>query len=70
MPRGSAADAQRILRSTGSFSGFRATIKELGNGYLTAEKKFRQPLCGNKEGWGPLSRWQFSLNVPYSEQTS
>ena len=27
---------------------------ELGKGYLSASEDFRQPLCGNEEGWGRL----------------
>jgi len=52
--------SQRILQ-TGSFSGLRPW-EELGHGYMTAEKKIRQPLCGNLEGWGPLSpdRYDFT----------
>ncbi len=59
-----AEHAQRILQSTGSFTGFRKEVLELGSGYLTAVEKGegRQPLCGNKEGWGPLSpsRYDFT----------
>jgi hypothetical protein len=31
-------------------------------GYLTASKDHRQPLCGNNEGWGPISpiRYDFT----------
>ncbi|KAK3117808.1 ATP-binding cassette glutathione S-conjugate transporter ycf1 [Teratosphaeriaceae sp. CCFEE 6253] len=30
--------------------------------YLSATSQFKQPLCGNSEGWGPLSphRWDFT----------
>jgi hypothetical protein len=37
-------------------------LEELGHGYLTADKTIRHPLCGNKEGWGPLSpnRYDFT----------
>lgn len=54
------ASSQRLL-TTGSFTGFRP-LAELGNGYLTATKEGRQPLCGNSEGWGPLSpiRYDFT----------
>ena len=46
---------------TGSFSGYH-TLGRLGSGYLTSSDKFKQPLCGNEEGWGPLSpyRWDFT----------
>jgi len=55
--------ANNTLISTGSFSGFRATIQELGHGYLTSERNAtgRQPFCGNKEGWGPLSRHRYDF---------
>ncbi|KAF8857585.1 hypothetical protein BDZ45DRAFT_803222 [Acephala macrosclerotiorum] len=64
MPRGSASSlshSQALLYSTGSFSGFRPSIQELGHGYLSAEKKAPQPLCGNKEGWGPLSPHRYDF---------
>ena len=34
----------------------------LAHGYLTASKHDRQPLCGNSEGWGPISpiRYDFT----------
>ncbi|KAF2128318.1 multidrug resistance-associated protein 1 [Dothidotthia symphoricarpi CBS 119687] len=34
----------------------------LAQGYLTASKHDRQPLCGNSEGWGPISpiRYDFT----------
>ncbi|KAL3423537.1 ABC metal ion transporter [Phlyctema vagabunda] len=53
--------SQSIL-STGSFSGFHSVAELASSGYLTAEKSRRQPLCGNKEGWGPLSpsRYDFT----------
>lgn len=61
MPQGSAS-AQHILKqSTGSFSGFRTTVQKIGHGYLSAEKENRQPLCGNKEGWGPLSPHRYDF---------
>jgi ATP-binding cassette subfamily C (CFTR/MRP) protein 1 len=56
---GGDGSAQSILK-TGSFSGFR-TLEELGHDYLTAEKSRRQPLCGNKEGWGPLSPYRYDF---------
>jgi ATP-binding cassette subfamily C (CFTR/MRP) protein 1 len=54
--------ASAVLYSTGSFTGFRKAVLELGSGYLSAEKRISQPLCGNKEGWGPLSdsRYDFT----------
>jgi hypothetical protein len=53
------SSSQSILK-TGSFSGFRA-LEELGHGYLTADKTIRHPLCGNKEGWGPLSPYRYDF---------
>lgn len=50
---------QQIL-TTGSFSGWRE-LGDLGSGYLTAEKTRQQPLCGNKEGWGPLSPHRYDF---------
>jgi ATP-binding cassette subfamily C (CFTR/MRP) protein 1 len=34
----------------------------LAHGYLTASTHNRQPLCGNSEGWGPISpiRYDFT----------
>lgn len=51
--------AQSILK-TGSISGFHP-FGELGNGYLSAEKIRGQALCGNKEGWGPLSPHRYDF---------
>jgi len=51
--------AQSILK-TGSFSGLRA-LEELGHGYLTADKSKHQALCGNSEGWGPLSKFRYDF---------
>ena len=48
------------LLATGSFSGFRSTVQELGHGYLTAVRH-GQPLCGNAEGWGPLSNERYDF---------
>jgi ATP-binding cassette subfamily C (CFTR/MRP) protein 1 len=52
--------AQSILNS-GSFSGFRTELQQLGSGYLTATKSREQPLCSNKEGWGPLSPYRYDF---------
>jgi ATP-binding cassette, subfamily C (CFTR/MRP), member 1 len=49
------------LLSTGSFSGFRSTIQQLGYGYLSSVKQDGQPLCGNAEGWGPLSKERYDF---------
>ena len=53
--------AQQRLLHTGSVSGFRP-LQKLGSNYLSATSKFQQPLCGNEEGWGPLSpiRYDFT----------
>jgi ATP-binding cassette, subfamily C (CFTR/MRP), member 1 len=51
--------AQTILK-TDSFSGFRKW-DGLGYGYLAAEESRRQPLCGSKEGWGPLSPHRYDF---------
>ncbi|PQE11407.1 abc metal ion transporter protein [Rutstroemia sp. NJR-2017a BVV2] len=52
---------ENSILKTGSFSGFRAIKEELGSGYLTAERTRQQPLCGNKEGWGPLSPYRYDF---------
>jgi hypothetical protein len=57
----SASEVAASLASTGSFTGFRKTILELGSGYLSAERSASQPLCGNIEGWGPLSRNRYDF---------
>lgn len=31
------------------------------NGYLQATSQRRQPLCGNSEGWGPISRDRYDF---------
>ncbi|KAG9239762.1 P-loop containing nucleoside triphosphate hydrolase protein [Amylocarpus encephaloides] len=54
--------AQKPLLSTGSFTGYHEeSILELGSGYLSAESSRRQPLCGNREGWGPLSPYRYDF---------
>lgn len=52
---------QKLLFETGSFTGHRP-LQKLGSSYLSATTTFKQPLCGNEEGWGPLSpyRWDFT----------
>jgi ATP-binding cassette, subfamily C (CFTR/MRP), member 1 len=54
------AEAQKVLHSTGSFTGFRP-LQELGSNYLAGTANFRQPLCGNEEGWGPLSPFRYDF---------
>lgn len=50
-----------LLHSTGSFTGYRALRQQLGSDYLEASATFKQPLCGNKEGWGPLSPFRYDF---------
>lgn len=54
------SESQRVFAS-GSFTGYRP-FRELGSSYLRATDTLKQPLCGNEEGWGPLSphRWDFT----------
>ncbi|KAI5459860.1 P-loop containing nucleoside triphosphate hydrolase protein [Mariannaea sp. PMI_226] len=52
-------DSQKVLFETGSFSGYRP-LRELGSGYLSVSA-FKQPLCGNEEGWGPLSPHRYDF---------
>lgn len=51
---------QRVLLRTGSLTDFRPS-QELGSGYLAASSSFHQPLCGNAEGWGPLSPFRYDF---------
>lgn len=51
---------QQVLLQTGSFSGYRPS-QQLGSSYLSATTSFRQPLCGNIEGWGPLSPFRYDF---------
>lgn len=51
---------QKVLFSTGSFTGHRP-LKVLGSNYLSASATFSQPLCGNEEGWGPLSPYRYDF---------
>lgn len=55
-----ALDDQKVLLSSGSFSGYRP-LQQLGSDYLSASAHFKQPLCGNKEGWGPLSPFRYDF---------
>ncbi|SPQ22876.1 ebef6632-866d-439f-84cd-3a4a4182fd09 [Thermothielavioides terrestris] len=56
-----AAESQKPMFETGSFTGYRPVVSELGHGYLTAATVFSQPLCGNEEGWGPLSPFRYDF---------
>ncbi|KAK3940375.1 hypothetical protein QBC46DRAFT_127013 [Diplogelasinospora grovesii] len=49
-----------IFYETGSFTGHHPFGK-LGSGYLSATTGFKQPLCGNEEGWGPLSPFRYDF---------
>jgi ATP-binding cassette subfamily C (CFTR/MRP) protein 1 len=50
---------QQVLFETGSFTGFRP-LRELGANYFSTIS-FKQPLCGNSEGWGPLSPHRYDF---------
>ncbi|KAJ4304167.1 ATP-binding cassette glutathione S-conjugate transporter ycf1 [Collariella sp. IMI 366227] len=52
---------QKVMVETGSFSGYRPVMSELGFGYLSAATVFSQPFCGNEEGWGPLSPFRYDF---------
>ncbi|KAK7908585.1 metal resistance protein YCF1 [Apiospora marii] len=52
--------SQQVLHSTGSFTGYRP-LQPLGSNYLSATQEFKQPLCGNEEGWGPMSPFRFDF---------
>jgi ATP-binding cassette, subfamily C (CFTR/MRP), member 1 len=58
---GTARESQSLLETTGSFSGFRSQIQQIGSGYLSAESSRKHRLCGNKEGWGPLSPHRYDF---------
>ncbi|ETS76383.1 hypothetical protein PFICI_11770 [Pestalotiopsis fici W106-1] len=52
---------QQVLQSSGSFTGYRPQLQQLGHHYLSASEDFKQPLCGNEEGWGPLSPFRYDF---------
>lgn len=52
---------QKVVFGTGSFTGYRPISEPLGSGYLTASDGFKQPLCGNEEGWGPMSPFRYDF---------
>ncbi|KAI1359531.1 metal resistance protein YCF1 [Xylaria arbuscula] len=52
--------SQQVLQLTGSFTGYRP-ILDLGDHYLSATDSLKQPLCGNAEGWGPLSPFRYDF---------
>jgi hypothetical protein len=51
---------QKVIFETGTFTGYRPLL-DLGHGYLSATKSIKQPLCGNEEGWGPLSPFRYDF---------
>lgn len=51
---------QKVIAQTGSFTGYRPLL-DLGHGYLTASAEREHPLCGNVEGWGPLSPFRYDF---------
>ncbi|KAH6849996.1 ABC transporter type 1, transmembrane domain-containing protein [Chaetomium sp. MPI-CAGE-AT-0009] len=53
--------AQKVMLETGSFTGYRHVVSELGSGYMSAARVFAQPLCGNEEGWGPMSPFRYDF---------
>lgn len=53
-----------LLYESGSFTGYwqpPSPAQHLAAGYLTGGDDFKQPLCGNEEGWGPLSRLRYDF---------
>lgn len=63
---GDGADPSRqktLLYDSGSFTGHwhppSAVYHETG--YLSATEDLKQPLCGNAEGWGPLSPFRYDF---------
>lgn len=51
---------QKVIFQTGSFTGYRPLL-DLGHGYLSATGAAKQRLCGNEEGWGPLSPFRYDF---------
>lgn len=52
-----------LLYDSGSFTGHwhpPSTVYH-ETGYLTATEELKQPLCGNAEGWGPLSQLRYDF---------
>ncbi|KAG6000046.1 hypothetical protein E4U43_001725 [Claviceps pusilla] len=48
------------LQRTGSFTGFRP-LEQLGSNYFAISGFKQQPLCGNEEGWGPISEYRYDF---------
>lgn len=53
-------DPTQFRFESGSFTGFRP-LRQLGSSYLSSLGRFKQPLCGNEEGWGPLSPHRYDF---------
>lgn len=51
--------AQQVLLRTGSFTGYRP-YEALGSNYMQAAG-FEAPMCGNEEGWGPMSPFRYDF---------
>ncbi|KAG5922873.1 hypothetical protein E4U42_005186 [Claviceps africana] len=51
---------QLSLQRTGSFTGFRP-LEKLGSNYFAISGFKQQPLCGNEEGWGPISKYRYDF---------
>lgn len=61
---GDSSQQKALIFDSGSFTGhWRPPLAHPGtaNGYLTATDDFKQPLCGNEEGWGPLSPFRYDF---------
>jgi ATP-binding cassette, subfamily C (CFTR/MRP), member 1 len=56
------ASAQKPFFDTGSITGYHRVLGLGRSGYLSATGHLKEPLCGNEEGWGPLSpiRYDFT----------
>ncbi|KAK1756041.1 P-loop containing nucleoside triphosphate hydrolase protein [Echria macrotheca] len=55
--------SQKPIFDTGSFTGYHRVVGLGRTGYLSSTSRdSKQPLCGNEEGWGPLSpiRYDFT----------
>ena len=55
-----APSRQQVLFDTGSISGLHPH-RLLGSGYLSASNTKAQILCGNEEGWGPMSPFRYDF---------
>ena len=53
------ASQQRGLLHTGSFTGYRP-FQQLGSHYSSISGS-NQALCGNEEGWGPISKYRYDF---------